>query len=180
MERLRPRREAGLDHEAGAAAEREHDEAEDAHRPGEADARDQLAHEDGQHDAADRRAGHHDAQGRGAVPEEPGDDRVAGAVEHGGAPDAAHDALREDDLVVLGGEREDHEAEGVEDGADRQDPARAVAVEQAAHDEVRPRHEEGLQGRDPCYVRGGVLRQRAVDVVLDEDAGAVDQAEGAE
>lgn len=180
LKRLRRGVEAGLDRETGAAAEREYDEAEDAHRPREADARDQVAHEDGQHDAADRRARHHEAQGRGAVLEEPGDGRVGGRVEHGGGPDAAHDALCKDDLVVLGRHRKDHETEREEEGADRQDPARPVAVEQATHDEVRARQEKGLHGRDPRYVGGAVMRQRALYVVLDEDAGAVDQAVRAE
>lgn len=123
-----PRRDTTDDEKIRDDHERQDEEGTDAHRPAKSDLRDQLLDHDGENDTADRRARGGHAQREGSSSQEPRHHGGHGRVEdHGGTEGRAH-ALREDELVVRGGDGGHHQPEDVEEGPQKKEDTGTVVV----------------------------------------------------
>lgn len=135
----------------GEEGEREVDEGDGAHGPGEADGGLQLAEHDGEDYAAHGGAERRDADGDGAFGREVrGYDGQGGNVGHALAK-ASADALREEDGGVGGREGGGHHAEDGKKAACCDERAEVAPVEEGAYDYADGDDEEGLDAADPGY-----------------------------
>lgn len=82
--------------------------------------------------------------------------------------------MTEHELVVFFRDRGHHQAEDVEEAADKEKVSRAIVVEDVAGQGTGCEHEECLDGRDPCDSTGRILRQRVFQIVRREYSDTVD------
>ncbi|RDW65533.1 hypothetical protein BP5796_10225 [Coleophoma crateriformis] len=129
----------------------EHDEAHDAQRPRQPNARQQLLGDEREEHAASGAAAGDEGDGQGAAAGEVRGHETQGRAEDQAVADALADALREEDLPVGAGEGGAEDAQELEQTAEQEHGAVVAGVEGAAGVDADEVQQEGLRAADPGH-----------------------------
>lgn len=152
----RAAREPRAQERGGDGADRAHQQRGGAQRPREADAREQLAHEQRVGDAADARAAGGEPDGEAAAAQEVGAQQRDGGRELQPAAEAVEHALGQEQGRVRGrAEGGGEEAGELQGEAGEEGRAEEAGVEGAAGEGAEEEEERDLQGADPGDGAGG-------------------------
>lgn len=144
-----------------------------AHRPAEADARQELLRDQREDDAARGAAAGGDGHGERAAGGEVGGDEGDGGAEDEAVAEALADALGEEELAVCGRDARGEDGEDLRGGAEGEHGAVVAGVEGAAGKGADEVDEEVLHGADAGDGRGRGCRRAGVVRLEEAEGGQV-------